>query len=505
MKNNLLSIQDLKSSVYKKYDVICFEDLADVVTAHSKIYKLFKQLHQDCYQDNQRLCFFTSHKPSDKILEHVQRAAARVDISNFFIKIYCAHDIRDNLSRANSKYGYDDVAIGSECVEIEPTQLLEDCHIADYRNLCPMPWIGMFVDATSSVTPCCLYKKSIGNLRTTSATDILFNNDFDQLRQSIRNGQQPSECSSCWKNEQQGTTSYRQYFLIKYNDRFHSDYIDNPTVKTLTIVPNITCNFKCRICSDQASSSIAVENIAYETDQHVINKMKFQLKQKVGNDSFLTLYQPLYQNLDDIHILGGEPFLLPTLKEFLHNIIDSGNADHIQMELNTNGSRYDQAVIDLLAKFVSAEILFSIDDIGQRFEVQRGSSWNLICDNIKQILKHKSDNVTTKLEVAVNIQNVFYLDELVDFAENLGLEIVWNYVLNPDYFCIDYMTPAAKNLVWKKFQNSPYSQLKKIAERVKHSVGSDGKDFVNHTLAYDQKRNQKFSDSHPEIFIAMNQ
>jgi organic radical activating enzyme len=233
--------------------------------------------------------------------------------------------------------------------------------------------------------------------------------------------------------------------------------------------------------------------------------MKFQLKQKVGNDSFLTLYQPLYQNLDDIHILGGEPFLLPTLKEFLQNIIDSGNADHIQLELNTNGSRYDQAVIDLLAKFVSAEILFSIDDIGQRFEVQRGSSWNLICDNIKQILKHKSDNVTTKLEVAVNIQNVFYLDELVDFAENLGLEIVWNYVLNPDYFCIDYMTPAAKNLVWKKFQNSPYSQLKKIAERVKHSVGSDGKDFVNHTLAYDQKRNQKFSDSHPEIFIAMNQ
>jgi sulfatase maturation enzyme AslB (radical SAM superfamily) len=276
-------------------------------------------------------------------------------------------------------------------------------------------------------------------------------------------------------------------------------------VKTLTIAPDITCNFKCRICSDQASSSIAVENISSQTDQHTINWMKYQLKQKVGNDSFLTLYQPLYQDLDDIHILGGEPFLLPTLKEFLQSIIDSGNADHIQMEFNTNGSRYDQAVIDLLAKFVSAEILFSIDDIGQRFELQRGSSWDLICDNIEQILKHKSDNVTTKLEVAVNIQNVFYLDELVDFAENLGLEIVWNYVLNPDYFCIDYMTPAAKNLVWKKFQNSPYSQLKKIAERVKHSVGSDGKDFVSHTLAYDQKRNQKFSDSHPEIFIAMNQ
>jgi organic radical activating enzyme len=270
-------------------------------------------------------------------------------------------------------------------------------------------------------------------------------------------------------------------------------------------MPDIICNFKCRICSDQASSSIAVENIANETDQHVINEMKFQLKQKVGNDSFLSLYRPLYQDLDDIHILGGEPFLMPTLKEFLQSIIDSGNADHIQMELNTNGSRYDQTVIDLLAKFVSAEILFSIDDIGKRFEIQRGSSWNLVCDNILQILKNKSENTTTKIAVAVNIQNVFYLDELVDFAQNLDLEIVWSYVQSPDYFCIDYMTLAAKNLVWKKFQNSPYSQLKNIAERVKHSTGADGKAFVSHTLAYDQKRNQKFSDSHPEIFIAMNQ
>jgi len=65
------------------------------------------------------------------------------------------------------------------------------------------------------------------------------------------------------------------------------------------------------------------------------------------------------------------------------------------------------------------------------------------------------------------------------------------------------MTPAAKKLVFTKFQNSNIVELQNIGNRVKNSVGSDGQKFKEYMQRLDNWRNENFGLAHAEIAKAM--
>jgi hypothetical protein len=103
----------------------------------------------------------------------------------------------------------------------------------------------------------------------------------------------------------------------------------------------------------------------------------------------------------------------------------------------------------------------------------------------------------------VNIQNILYLDQLIQWAEQKQLNVVFNYLDSPSYLNIDNMTPAARQLVVDQYLNHPHLELQKLAQRVQRSRGSNGSRFMEYMKKLDSYRNEDFASTHPEIAIAM--
>ena len=86
----------------------------------------------------------------------------------------------------------------------------------------------------------------------------------------------------------------------------------------------------------------------------------------------------------------------------------------------------------------------------------------------------------------------------------MQLEIIWWYVENKSaVFCIDNATSEVIDVIEQKYKNHEVDELRLIAKRMKSSKRSDGTDFLEYVNKFDLRREQKFSDTHREIYELM--
>ena len=321
----------------------------------------------------------------------------------------------------------------------------------------------------------------------------------------MQQGIKPDGCSTCWHIENSKGTSLRQHAIDKFGKQLDRGWVDDLAIRDITITPSSLCNFKCRICGPVASSQIAVEELRHADTASTAAELKQLLKFARGDldKSIQNSLLEIQNTLEYLHVLGGEPFMLPGLEELLNKIIASGNSKHIHLEFNTNGSIWPANIVDLFDQFHKVEILVSIDNTGSRFEIERGGTWKNVEHHIRQFAALSSQNVSTKLCVTVNIQNLLYLDNLVKFANNVGIDIVWIYLETPKHLCIDHVTQAVKDLVYEKYHNHPNSELAGLSVRLQNASPATGYEFLEYTNMIDHRRGQEFVKTHPEIYAAM--
>jgi len=497
----MVTLQSLKSDLDSKFNVVCLYDLADTMVKHGEIFKIFKKHYLTAYTPVQRLVFYTSLDPSQLVLNHLQRAATKIDISNYFIVICCPHNIESKLKTANEKYGNDNVVITWYPCLLEQTTHISADNIYPFDTFCAVPF-GITTISTAGLTkPCCRYQGYSGSI-----DNFDFNNNevISQIRTDIKHARRHQNCKSCWKAEEFGQTSFRQIYNIKYEDQFDLDWVDSPGPRDLTVSPSNLCNFKCRICFPGTSSKVASEKLKFASDLKEKQKLKNIINISKNNNITADKILSLAAELKYLHILGGEPFLWPELNCLLDKLIDHGLAKNIQIEFNTNGSLFPNQIISKLLKFKFVEILISIDDIGKRFELQRGGKWESVLQNVLSFKKLKCANFSVKVSPTVNIQNLLYLDQLVDFYNQHNLEIVWTFLENPYYFSIDQITEKMKNIVYEKYIGHPNLELQMIAKRMHQTAAVDGQLFLHHMNQFDQRRDQNSKIILKELFDAMS-
>ena len=499
------SLDVLQKHLESQFELICFVDLGDVCSTHSAIFSLLTSVRRASYLPNQRLVFYSSHKPSQDLINHLQLAASRVDISNFFILVCGPTDIKEELNIANTLHGHDSVSMEWTNAELVDTKPLLNFGFYPRTSFCPLPFGSLMVDIPGAVTPCCKFKGTVGNINNNTLNEIFHNDAMSTLRAQMKDGVRPAECRVCWDVENRGVTSLRQHAISKYQDQNDHGWIDHLKIHDVSINPSTLCNFKCRICNSHQSSQITVEELKHATDPTEIFYLKDLLKLATQDNSHLEKsLEELNYDFEHLHVLGGEPFLLPNLASLLEKVIKSGNSKKMQLEFNTNGSVFSNKIIKLFNQFKKVELLLSIDNIGPRFEIERGGSWPVIKENIFQFSKINSETISVKLVITVNIQNLLYLDEIVNFARQHNLDIVWWYLEYPTYMCIDNVTQSVKDLVYKKYHNHSTSELQKISNRVQSTISVSGQPFINYMNQLDQRRGQTFSQTHSEIFEAMS-
>ena len=494
-----MSPEQLKVIIESQFDVLCFIDLADINQSISAIYKILKEHYKESFRPNERLVFYSEHNPSNKLITHIQQAADLIDISRCFIIICCPED-SSNLFQSTNNFDLEHypVTVTSKFLsDVTPT-------ISD--TMCSYPWMHLAIVNSGAIRPCCVSQEVIGSVTEQSLEDIFKSPQMDTLRSELLAGKKPDGCSYCWNLESHNIESNRQWKLKYTGKQLYSDWIDNPAIHSVDFRPSNVCNFKCRICSPCNSSLIAAEEIAFTKDIKKIAKLKqinIEGKWFDNNDKFINQLINLLPDLENIDFYGGEPFLLKQLPLLLKTATETNHAEHIRLHFNTNGSVYPTNLIPYFQKFKLVDLSFSIDDILERFEFQRGGIWKDVEHNIEMFKNESTVNFNIALMTTVNIQNILYLEELFDWADQHNYEIHLNVLAGPPHLNIDFMTDSAKKLAVDRYQTHSRPELQNISHRIMNSPGSDGKEFVSYMQELDKRRKQSFSDSHNEIAIAM--
>lgn len=392
-------------------------------------------------------------------------------------------------------------------------------------NICPLPWISIETTPTGKYRPCCLYEEEIpifdlNHALSLNTPEDAYNSKYMQdLRQRFLNGEKPKECSKCWKEEQAGKLSKRMNTILRLHE--HIDEIDYSTSTPnqlwfLDLKLGNVCNLKCRICGSWSSSKWAKEEIdIYNGDLHHVAYENLR-KGKWPNENykFWNNLRDLLPNIKYIEFSGGEPFLVPGVEKLLKTAIEYDCAKNIEIHFNTNGTQTPP--IEHLRKFKHTTIAYSIDNIDERFEYERyGAKWSIVSSYVEILQKIKemdSDIQKMKIQLCftINIQNVYYLDQLLLWAEGKFDSVHWNYLHTPNCMNVQYMTEAAKELVVNNIVNCFIPILPKyktefqtLINYINSGPGSDGKEFCNYMKRTDLYRKEDFSKIYPFISKAM--
>jgi MoaA/NifB/PqqE/SkfB family radical SAM enzyme len=399
------------------------------------------------------------------------------------------------------------------------------------KTICMLPWISIEASPMGTARPCCLAREEIKDdsnvafkLQDTNLETIYRSDYMQSLRQQFRMGEQPNTCSLCWEEEAAGRTSKRLHSQVRLKELYGQVDWGNDTPDQLWFVDlklgNI-CNLKCRICGSWSSSKWATEEMAYlppdvDKKQHIAYTWLKQGKWPEESPDFWENLKALLPQIKYFEFTGGEPWLIEEHWDLLRHAVETGDSKHIDIHYNTNAS-VDALAMDkswLWNEFGRVDIAFSVDNVGKRFEYERfGATWdkaNRIIDEVHWAQGVDTPNITTQLCFTINVQNVYYIDELLDWADTKGFgSIYFNMLHSPDHMSIQRMTPAAQELVLNKLKTTFWStdkyhdEIQNVIRFIENGTGSDGTEFLEKMQRTDTFRKQNFMDTHPEIAKAM--
>lgn len=329
------------------------------------------------------------------------------------------------------------------------------------KAICALPWVHEHLDLSGKQRPCCL-GKTINNGR-----------NINDIRQEMLQGQQPEECSNCYKQELLKESSARIRETIDWTKKFGEPNINNPIIQYLDIRNDPTCNLKCKTCGPVASTLWAKEK---GIKNHIpIYDLKKYDKSK----------------LKKIYLAGGEPTYNKSYFEFLEELLKINPV--CEVIINTNLKVLSDKWKKIISSFRNLTVIISCDateDLGCyiRYPLQ----WKQFEDNVRFVSQHA--NFTMFNLVPSNL-TVHEIDKTVVwmscYTKNISLTVVegdhWTHRAVPHQYRQKYIDSLEKlkkfgvgewvahkfrlnlNALIKKYQNNEYDPIlhQKLKEEIK--------------------------------------
>ena len=492
-----MNLAELEQQLKSQFDLKLICDLGEMSGSPNALFKALNDVYQKRYEPNDRIVFYTSHAVPEQLLQHLYETTNFLDISNFFILICGPLDTKQAILTCCEKFSQDPEPFNFYPVDVVPaTQKLENCFNLP-KTICAIPWTHLEIKSDGDITPCCMTTDLIlGNINNTTLEEAFQSKKLKNLRNELLSGAQPSACQNCWKVEEKNLTSIRMHNIKRLKKEFLTCYLDDPQISTLDIKFNNTCNFKCRICGPGSSTLFAQE-------EHEFRGTKLVAQDNWGESENFTNQIILHlPNIKNIDMYGGEPFLVKKFKKVLKLAVNNNHARNIRLHYNSNGSIWPEQFLPYWHHFKLVDIHFSIDAIGDQFELQRGGNWYEVEENILKLKSLGLPNLSISIMPTISIMNVYYIDQVYDWATKHGFPIFVSHARGVGME-LQYLTREAKELVIKKFQNHPWNEIQNVIKIIQELPDSSGQEFQSNTKWCDQVREESFSKSHPEIAKAM--
>jgi hypothetical protein len=345
------------------------------------------------------------------------------------------------------------------------------------KTFCALPWMHLSTRPNGHMRVCCTANASAvavnarsqdktasdagivkningkpANLNHTSLKEA-WNNDYMKgVRQAMLKGEKPASCLKCFKEEEAGHRSKRQWETEKWVRKLGLDDVLGNTQPDGTVDPKIRyidlrlgtkCQLACIMCSPNDSSGWVKEhNKVYPTLENENLKKSMTWEKTNGklknvgasynwhkdNDMF---WDDLYEQiptLQQLYWAGGESLVIEEHYTLLKKIIADGYAGGIELRYNSNGLEWDDDLFDIWKEFKNVIFHFSIDDIEERLEyIRYPAPWKGIEESIRALDDYPHGNLTLTTAWTGISLNLFYLPEFIKWKleSNFKLLNVW--------------------------------------------------------------------------------
>lgn len=512
-----MQFSDLQQALEQQYNVNCLTWLEDLACQPSgTLYRSWLPFLSAEYESQQRFVLLNFRTVPQDVLEHVSWLIKYLDISPCFVLVVTDQDHTANWFESQ----INPVQVQRMQQNIEHSLPIDPVTpVFNTQNtMCAHAWTGIHVWPSGAVGPCCEYTSTVPdmNIRSHSIEQIMHSDHMQNLRQQFRQGEWPVGCEACTRAQQSGGESKKQLTPYKLQNIYAGIDWESDSVTAGFVGGHLgnLCNLRCRICSPVFSSSIAAEELKQLDDHNKSHPTYRLLADNRWSGNSQHFWQTLKQQANTVcnfEFLGGEPLLLQENLDFMQWLIDQGHSQRAIFEFVTNGTQYPE-IFDQAHRFGRLTVTISIDNLSDRFEYERyGAKWNTVTDNVAKFVASKQINSTLHIGVCitVNIQNVLYLPELLNWIKQQGIDhYYFNLLHHPQYLSLDQLTPAAKTLVLERLSACDVCELDRnrlayVIERVRLSKTSDGQEFCQRMQAQDRVRRQNFVLTHQEIAQAM--
>lgn len=326
------------------------------------------------------------------------------------------------------------------------------------KTFCMAPWSHTYLSPQSERRLCCASRE-----KAEWATQYLDSDKADEdsqynpgtlknhwnseymkgIRRDLMAGKEIPQCAVC-NDKLLNVSIYRDYFTKtlfphKVNEAFEKTRDDGhtemPPISFDYRIKNL-CNFKCRMCGDQLSSSWEAERRMmgdYDREDSVEywakkeNKPAIEAFQKEVAEA--ELWEAVKNGtIEEIYWVGGEPLMWEIHWEIMEYLVKNDLAKNVWIRYNTNFSRTTYKhwnLKDMLPHFKQVQICASIDGVGKNVEyVRHGIRWDEWLSNFKDylFLNDKYGSYGIAFDLTITTPGLFCLKELFDLSIELGVE-----------------------------------------------------------------------------------
>jgi len=528
-------------------------DVVDCDQSTVDLYLKIKSLWKESFSDLERIVFVVTKDRYNRsgpgiILQGLQSIINDIDISNFFICIVTTNPdisneydyILKNISADNISFhlypcqgDYQKVDVDNELPLNKQTSIknvsssianLSIDHkklMFESKSFCIMPWVGINIEPSSAVKPCCESTQIIGDCSKSTLKEIWNSPEIKDIRSNMLSGIPVSTCDNCYKKESLGRDSLRKSINRTYVDKIHKLDITDPdgqlnefSLDYWDIRYNNLCNLACRSCGLRSSSSW--HQPAVKLGLIDKNHPSLLIAGKHNQD----IFQQISEHIDSvktIYFAGGEPLMIDSFYKILEMLEANGRTD-VNLLYNTNLTRLslkNKNILNLWRKFPNISIGASLDGSHVRGEYLRQNlKWEDVVNNRKKLLQ-ECPHIDFYVSATTSILNAWHLPDFHKEWVDLGLLAPKDFniqmLYGPHWMRVDHAPVELKKQIQKKYQEhldwlipldtsgrATYG-FNSILNYIQSEKLFDRELFWKNSDALDQVHNSKLLEVFPEL------
>lgn len=322
------------------------------------------------------------------------------------------------------------------------------CPEPDTPVFCSKPWTSFEVEHDGTVTPCCMARFPCGNVGQQSVEEIWNGEAYQEFRRCMASGEREKICRpECPRLrdsiDDSVSDAHNAAFIENYETNLEEIEQRATVLKSFPRIWKTTgstlCNLDCIMCYQDRNDRRALPA------------------------SFFKDLEPLFVTMQEVQIIGGEPFAIRRLRKFMRNFPRDRYPD-ARFAIVSNGTLHDdktlQIVRDLRVSWMSISVDAASDATYAR--IRRGGDLETTLRGVRRWIDVGRDGgFPVHMAFTVMRDNVDEMPQFAQLAHELGADVLFGKVfgMKADQHLID---PQALRLATKKtgdFVESVRSQM----------------------------------------------